>query len=93
MPQIPVDECPAGPAIDAAVAEALGWHEDTGWWMDKDNEIQEAACIGCNSKSTWSPSTDITEAWELWEKAETAPLAICRAFLKANGVEYVEVPE
>jgi len=24
--------------------------------------------------------------------ADTAPLAICRAFLKANGVEYVEVP-
>ena len=123
MPKIPIDECPAGPAMDAAVAEALGWHWHDGrgtagpsYWETADGDT---AYIW-----DFEPSTDIVAAWELienlkkrrpmvtiqldgwgstwicwvdnnnmnqWEKGETAPLTICRAFLKANGVEYVEV--
>lgn len=125
MPKIPVDECPAGPAMDAAVAEALGY---------------ECACNEClficpihssDPDVKLHYSTDIAAAWEVieylrgetisnlgikigwddhfsirvagyWKRyddwwydaeAETFPLAICRAFLKANGVEFVEVPE
>jgi hypothetical protein len=123
MPKMLVNEAPAGPAMDAAVAEVLGWenlhweevdrgpnhYAPEGWWGDGPN----GECYLDRSYST-----DIAAAWELAEKyrhggfgvgwseswgmpycmmddayeyAETAPLAICRAFLKANGVEFVEV--
>lgn len=131
MPKTPVDEAPAGPAMNAAVAGALGWHYGWGgWWEDEEGQIQKPACIGCDGKSTWSPSEDIAAAWKLIENLSqlfgveigvlypeagsgerfyckiwkhhslqfralfvlSAPLAICRAFLKANGVEFVDVP-
>jgi hypothetical protein len=128
--KIKVDECPAGPAMDAAVAEALGWenlhwkemdrgpnhYAPEGWWGDGPN----GECYLAKSYST-----DITAAWELWSNlctnwfhakltfndelhvtaslyrdsksvqyadstieamAEDGMLAICRVFLKANGV-------
>ena len=149
MPKIPIDECPAGPAMDMAVAEALGWHIE--FWQDG----ADGGCELCDEEGNhvrpwsydpsprwrWSPSTDIAAAWELviwcraniegqslrlvgpehpdesgcafengWDasfvnsqyvytdigqhtNADTAPLAICRAFLKANGIEHMEVPE
>ena len=135
MSKTPIDEVPAGPALDAAVAEALGWK-----WM-----AYPAPATGKMLRGLYPPrrykeefaakgdepvgvfdvlpySTDIGTAWELieelkdkhkllailmeWPKgwfvelchtpikyrgiADTASLAICRAFLKANGVEYVE---
>lgn len=142
MPTMPVDECPAGPAMDAAVAEALaiqggrcepllnvfsltknGWELQTRcrWcWKEMENGVSDFC-----PKYPFPPySTDIAAAWELvewcrtnlnslatfieWKKgwdinfsngsraygsfAKTCPLAICRAFLEANGVEHVEVP-
>lgn len=44
----------------------------------------------------WGVSSCYDEAeggWNGWVYAETAPLAICRALLKAKGVEYVEIPD
>ena len=130
MPKIPIDECPAGPAMDMAVAEALGWHIE--FWQDG----ADGGCELCDEEGNhvrpwsydpsprwrWSPSTDIAAAWEfapgilngkhlvfmgthwaIWHfdgydnmpndaVGETAPLTICRALLKANGVEHMEVP-
>jgi hypothetical protein len=124
--KIKIDECPAGPAMDAAVAEVLGWenlhweevdrgpnhYAPEGWWGDGPN----GECYLDKSYST----DNIAAAWELlshfdeyiricrtsndiWyfdtvdlvieTQATSAPLAICRAFLKANGIEFVEVPE
>ena len=126
MPKTPVDECPAGTAIDIAVAKARGWTIDrslgTPLWKDDCGKLLEDG---------WSPSTDIAAAQRLlsgdvtihkttidgWgdqyhciigpeygycmelllsagqAKADTLPLAICRAFLKASDIEYIEVPD
>lgn len=134
MPKIPVDECPAGPEMDAAVAEAL---DLTLQRRDGETRWLYLAGIYASEQDDWaehedwrwvpSYSTDIAAAWELAEWAtrnlffrpglcvpiasdnrewsctfgaeenraygETVPLAICRAFLKANGVEYIEALE
>jgi len=130
MPKIPVDECPAGPAMDAAVAETLGFETK---WFGYPNGSKILLCLvgkiaskhdGWTEQDDWRSvppySTDIAAAWGLaescrhsgfgvgwsedwgapycmmgdtYEYGETVPHAICRAFLKANGVEYIEVPE
>ena len=120
MPKIPIDECPAGPALDATVAEALGFK--TRWFEYADGSeilllVGKTASGNVDWRSIPAYSTNIAAAWELAEKermrigwteawdvpyaacreliceyADKHPLAICRAFLKANGVEYVEVP-
>lgn len=154
MKKIPIDEAPAGPEMDAAIARALGCNVTIG-----KREGRQAAFCNCESREHENPITyvsrmlkrysqDIEAAWELvewlhqrideaedgnpdalpfalawyqrlrlefgrktgwWASfdarnikgiepsflciAETARLAICRAFLKANGIEYIEVPE
>jgi len=141
MKRIPIDECPAGPEIDAAVAKAryseielvidlehgliatsetrLCESLESGWigWKSTLNGEVESFCL-----KLLKYSTDITEAWELVDGAgiqhapsiyriarwycnfmvdgeqieswaTTAPLAIIRAFLKAKGIEFVEVPD
>jgi hypothetical protein len=49
----------------------------------------------CNSQlsSCSIHEPDLYETMLIEKIAETAPLAIVRAFLKANEVEYIEVPE
>jgi hypothetical protein len=125
MPKIPVAQAPAGPALDAAVAEARTGNKWEEGWMQ--------------GVRPYPWSTDIAAAWELVEAeymaiipldngmwvapldvamtnywnspdgelalsyyelhlgnsivADTAPLAIARAYLKAKGVEEVEVPD
>jgi len=123
MPKTPVDEAPAGPEMDAAVAKVLGLNEFNDWPERWEHIIS-------HNWNEMSYSTDIAAAWGLWQQlakrfrwaevmiieasqsamtlyhptdsefirpveafGETVPLAICRAFLKANGVEYIEVPE
>ena len=136
MPKIPIDECPAGAEMDAAVAVALGWKlNDTGdEWLDAGGTYMKAAKywrIGGNDDILpWKPSTDIATAWEMesalevdaqsdyvmalfnlvtidlgapdfytfkksvyWQMVHASPLDRCRAFLKTNGVEFIEVPE
>jgi hypothetical protein len=157
MKRIPIDECPAGPALDAAAGKALGWTEyeidglrfwqapaqeeqpgeweSTGYFIyptHSDLHFELPAHLRLyGGKGTWRPSKDIAAAWELvedlykqagewisttrshkgnycagvigtvsdwdwWEyssEADTAPLAITRAYLKAKGVEFVEVPD
>lgn len=153
MPKIPVDECPAGPEMDAAVAEALG---QCGHYLKPENGSGQYKCVKCEQRfaglaykegySVKSYSTDIAAAWELvdwmhrriseaesgnestlsfntklyqrlqlfaWSNgeewlasfdrrniagfsngfvsiADSVQLAICRAFLKANGVTHIE---
>lgn len=72
MPKIPIDEAPAGPAMDAAVAEALGWkrtlmhpvdyHNWTNypnvWYITPDGIIENVTNIP-------PYSTDIAAAWGL----------------------------
>jgi hypothetical protein len=134
--KVPVDEAPAGSAMDAAVAEVLGWlpYECDAIWYWKDMSDDDFPYYNYVAYShnvhsyeledvkVWSPSTDIAAAWELLEgftaqiatlsggmwgvilgthpmeptrsvKAETAPLAICRAFLRASGVIEIEVDD
>lgn len=108
MPKLPVDECPAGPWLDAAVAEAEGLHEEIGWWVDDTGQIIYPACIGCDGIPTWHPSGNRQDAIGLVDKMrqsfvygpnffemcdDMVPLTITRAFLKAKGVTEVEVPE
>ena len=130
-----VDDCPAGPALDAAVAKALGCDV-----MMEKYAGRLAAFCSCELREHENPtmyvsgmlkcySRDIAAAWELeqempyfklirssstyWQcksvfcgdwldhlcsscgcqsaDAETVPLAICRAFLKAKGVTEVEI--
>jgi hypothetical protein len=126
MPGIPVDEAPAGPAMDAAVAEALGWgyinsSRFGGWCWRYPDDI-----TGWLYEKPPRFSTDIAAARGLWgghitilkignrcqcilhpkygycielllskatAEGYTAAHAICRAFLKANGIEYVEVTD
>ena len=129
--KIPVDECPAGPAMDAAIAKILNGHsfDGLGRIENRGGTIAEF-CKICNKPRgyhrLWSYSTDIAAAWELFKElkekqspvtiyqidgwknhswtcwidrdgsnlradANSAPLAICRAFLKAHGVEYIDV--
>jgi len=123
MTKIDVREAEAGPELDAACAEAMGWERSTGGWLWRANESGTHVRSICD----WGPSTDIEGAWELVEAmrhaawdisvravvampdecsvykddehgveievlaiADTAPLAICRAFLLASGIEEIE---
>jgi len=134
MKRVPISECPAGPWLDAAVAKAIGYEVNGA---SVDDTFYPAGCIKSgefvsfnrNLGAWWSPSTDITAAWELVEEGdllvenfltkneddkyvichkyhgfgewpeyyegndEDVSLVIARAFLRAKGVEYVEIPE
>lgn len=59
MPKTPVDECPAGPAMDAAVAKALGYE------CVCDEEPSDCP-VHCNDPDVrFRYSTDISAAWGL----------------------------
>lgn len=142
MKRIPINECPAGAEIDAAVEEAQG---RPGYFSDYVIINEKRYDIETWIRKPWTPeqpqpgqrigrmprkySTDIQAAWELVESriaeneknvfdvvssrepglrwmaffdrgkkvrsamADTAPLAITRAYLNAKGVVFVEVPE
>jgi len=139
--KIPIDQAPAGPAMDAAVAEAQGWvifndgdspESDyprlwqgidgylTGYSLDEwpEGEQWGDAPELFSAHGVWRPSTDTAQAFKLIEsqkdkpffklermhnrwkanvyvnsrgkgEANTASLAICRAFLKAQGGEEI----
>jgi hypothetical protein len=149
MVKIPVDECPAGTVMDAAVAKALSHLvfcqlDFDRWFIASDRDaFQQGLMNGlfweggggrepryCLDMPNYS--ADIAAAWKLFSYlckewfcvksifikdlrikvnlyrdskallyadptitaiAQYAPLAITRAFLKANGVEYIEVPD
>jgi len=114
-----IDALPAGPEMDAAVTEALGWHSNNeiGFPMWVDN-----AGVPQMSVTWWHPSADMNDALVVmrscfyvcvaynserqnWTatvflsarsggdslfrggQANTAPLAICRAFLIAMAAQ------
>lgn len=148
MTKIPIGECPAGPALDAAVIRTL-WSEKVDslvvdfkhmLFASGEDRLQESLDSGgvgvdnivmgeAESFCLKLPefSTDIAAAWRLAEQlaidyefyivnykterirgwcanyrryqqewnsidADTAPLAITRAYLKVRGVEFVEIP-
>jgi hypothetical protein len=130
MAKTPVDETPAGPEMDAMIADTLGLTIRRQQWPDGLSRFEYFAGTYANEYDGWAEhedwrhvlpySTDIAAAWELLGhfddyirvcrtsndifyfdipnlsieiQATSAPLAICRAFLKVNGVEYVKVPE
>ena len=55
--KVPVDECPAGAAMDAAVARAMGWEWDEYIWWDGEDFVPH-----------FEPSEDIVMAWSLFLK-------------------------
>ncbi len=125
MNRIPIDECPAGPEIDAIAAKVLGWQ------IASDSFFRAWLSPGGSriSNDDWIPSADIATAWKLVEEedlfaehylvknegshyvmcpkcigfgewpeyyrgADSNPaLVITRAYLKAKGVEFVEVAD
>jgi hypothetical protein len=130
--KIPVDECPAGPEMDAAMAKVLAGHsfDGTGKIENRDSIISEFCKICGKPKgyhgydnyrrieNAWrlieilrssdkhiSITLPIGQGYEVWVReamslglsdglrtvVDTLPLAICRAFLKANGVEFIEM--
>jgi hypothetical protein len=124
MAKIPVTDCPAGPALDAAVAKVMGWErlpvESVDYPTYKWLAPEEGNWYKRTMLEVWS--FDISAAWKLTERmgprhapslyqiakwycnflvegerveasAETAPLAITRAFLLAHGVTEVEPPD
>lgn len=140
--QIPVDDCPAGPALDAAVAKVLGWadlvfdaYTPAGRQLCGTHPSGRGGFDGNGRMIVTRWSADIARAWELVEEAhfsiwcaggpdkwvwgagywregnllcwsydldpedclspmcEITSLAITRAFLKAKGVEFIEIDE
>ena len=103
-----IDKMEAGPEMDALVAERV-----MGWTAERKPGLPHLWLPPGHFISGWSPSTDISAAWQVVEKmlekheafhleyipdkqwyamfwfatyftsADTAPLAICRAALKA----------
>src|SRR3972149_3528451 len=75
MKRVPISECPAGPWLDAAVAKAIGYEVNGA---SVDDTFYPAGCIKSgefvsfnrNLGAWWSPSTDITAAWELVEEGD-----------------------
>ena len=75
---------PAGPEMDALVAErVMGWHRGEGrtadsWYNaslecvapaeDSELDMWDGSCANCDS--AWSPSTRISNAWEVVEKLQ-----------------------
>jgi hypothetical protein len=81
MPKIPVDKAPAGPALDAAVAQVLGWpvlRSDSPeckrdedylppflYWNEGWDRLDLMRSREDGGIIKWSPSNDIAAAWEL----------------------------
>ena len=138
MTRVPIDQAPAGPALDAAVAGAQGkrvkWMENAiglSAWPAYFAGLMSSRDTDWISQADWRGvpeySTDIAAAWELMEakRAEMmakdwidfcdilkelilrnsgwrdvyallsglTPLAITRAYLKAKGVETIDIPD
>jgi len=132
MAKIPVDEAPAGKAMNWAISKVLSGHlfAGTGKIENRDGVVSEF-CQVCGEpqgyhgydnyrriENAWrlieilrndgkhvTITLPVGEGCEVWVReivslglsdglrtlADSLPLAICRAFLKANGVEYIEV--
>lgn len=121
MKRIPVDECPAGPWLDAAVAEAQGKIACDRWspvnfpepgyikvcWHDNCYPANYPAQYSRNIAAVWELVDEMYEEEDQeifsrfmkeWMRAGLGPahltvLRITRAYLKAKGIKFVEVPE
>jgi hypothetical protein len=82
--KVPVDEAPAGAALDAVVADCLGWKRCPG------GNISHWIPPGFNMPVVRSWSTDIAAAWELVE--ELSPMtADGLSFALYRGSSYWKV--
>jgi hypothetical protein len=112
MTRVPVDQAPAGPALDAVVAEM----QYTDVVIDLDHCRMVSSEGICEIPRY---STDIAVAWELVEDVRKSgwadfideleagadsidpfevfhylsPLTITRAYLKAKGIEEIDIPD
>ena len=63
---IPIDECPAGPALDAACAKVVGWTDDS---PSRDNSTAHVTVLSDSAPtfphSKRMPSTRLEDAWAL----------------------------
>jgi hypothetical protein len=73
MAKIPVTDCPAGPALDAAVAKVLGWTDLTfnaytpvGRKLCGTHPSGKGGFDGHGRMIVTRWSEDIARAWELW---------------------------
>ena len=68
MPKVPVDEAPASPALDAAVAEALGWEQKgEGAALSWRTPAGKFRTREETSYGSFKPSEDIAAADVLWD--------------------------
>ena len=65
--RVPVDDCPAGPRLDAACAEAMGWKLEDGFWWKDGHITQPAENDPWENQIAWAPSARIEHAWVLME--------------------------
>jgi hypothetical protein len=82
MAKIPVTDCPAGPALDAAVAKVLGWTDLTfdaftpvGRQLCGTHPSKRGGFYGHGRMIVRQWSADIAAAWEL---AETGNISLVR---------------
>ena len=62
-----IDEMPAGPEMDALMAEAMGWKQlSRRLWHDTNGHERwiDGNMSFIHQQPRWSPSTDIAAAWE-----------------------------
>jgi len=93
MKQIPVDECPAGGEMDAAVAKVRQCTEDPKPSIDPNAawELMKVSGLGKVEIITFGPWSETFLEFGIIRGPD--PLAITRAYLKVKGVEFVEVPD
>lgn len=93
MRQVSVDECPAGPWLDAAVAKALGY-EVKGAFLDgvffPAGCVKDGEWVSFNRDlGGWWPSTDLAAAWELVEESD---LFVDNFLTKNEDGKYIVCP-
>jgi hypothetical protein len=103
--KISVDECPAGYWMDVAIAQEIGFAGDDVFRPSTDMVVVDEfidrltgmgykflmGCYDSESGEHFCTAQVLNGESGFVTTANTRPLAISRLFLKASGIEYVEV--
>jgi hypothetical protein len=83
-----IDDMPAGPEMNAAIAKVIGWHLGTtgDWEGPKGFQAQGPDALD-EDGGPWSPSMGDADAWEVMDFLEENRAALWR--LRRHGKVYV----